>query len=65
MSTAGIGREGINAESIEAWNGPLFDRFVRFRHLVATGVALHGELALELLDLKPGQRVLDIGCGGG
>lgn len=54
-----------NAEAIEAWDGPLFDRFVRFRHLLTTGLAQHGDLALELFPPPPGGRVLDIGCGFG
>jgi SAM-dependent methyltransferase len=54
-----------NAEAITAWDGPLFDRFVRFRHIVTSGLGEHGEKALELFPLQPGQRVLDIGCGFG
>jgi SAM-dependent methyltransferase len=54
-----------NAEAIEAWDGPLFDRFVRFRHIVVAGLAIHGERALRLFPPQPGQRVLDIGCGFG
>jgi SAM-dependent methyltransferase len=54
-----------NAEAIEAWDGPLFDRFVRFRDIVVAGLASHGEVALRLFPPQPGQRVLDIGCGFG
>jgi SAM-dependent methyltransferase len=54
-----------NAEAIEAWDGPLFDGFLRFRHLITTGVAPHSERALELVPPQPGWRVLDIGCGFG
>ena len=54
-----------NAEAIEAWDGPLFDRFLRFRHIVTTGLGAHGEEALRLVPPQPGQRVLDIGCGFG
>jgi SAM-dependent methyltransferase len=57
--------EGVNAEAIEAWDGPLYDRFVRFRHIVTTGLGAHGEEALRLVPPQPGQRVLDIGCGFG
>jgi ubiquinone/menaquinone biosynthesis C-methylase UbiE len=56
---------GANAEAIQAWDGPLFDRFVRFRHIVTTGLGAHGERALELYPPQAGQRVLDIGCGFG
>ena len=56
---------GANAEAIEAWDGPLFDRFVRFRHIVVNGLKAHGDEALRLFAPQPGQRVLDIGCGFG
>jgi SAM-dependent methyltransferase len=58
-------RSGANAEAIEAWDGPLFDRFVRFRHIVTEGLGMHGEEALRLFPPQPGQRVLDLGCGFG
>jgi ubiquinone/menaquinone biosynthesis C-methylase UbiE len=54
-----------NAEAIRAWDGPLYDRFVRFRELVTTGLGAHGEAALALFPPQPGQRVLDLGCGFG
>jgi SAM-dependent methyltransferase len=54
-----------NAEAIEAWDGPLFDRFVRFRAVLVAGLAPHGECALRLVPPQPGWRVLDIGCGFG
>jgi SAM-dependent methyltransferase len=57
--------ENANAEAIQAWDGPLYDRFVRFRHIVVAGLAIHGEEALRLFPPQPGQRVLDIGCGFG
>jgi ubiquinone/menaquinone biosynthesis C-methylase UbiE len=54
-----------NAEAIEAWDGPLYDRFLRFRDIVTTGLGAHGEEALRLFPPQPGQRVLDVGCGFG
>ena len=62
--TAGTA-DGDNAEAIQAWDGPLFDRFVRFRDIVTTGLGNHGEEALRLFPPQPGQRVVDIGCGFG
>ena len=56
---------GENAEAITAWDGPLYDRFVRFREIVTTGLGAHGEAALHLVRPQPGQRVLDIGSGFG
>jgi ubiquinone/menaquinone biosynthesis C-methylase UbiE len=54
-----------NEEAIEAWNGVLFDRFVRFRDIVTAGLGAHGEAALEAHPPHLGERVLDIGCGFG
>jgi ubiquinone/menaquinone biosynthesis C-methylase UbiE len=54
-----------NDEAIEAWNGVLFDRFLKYREIVTTGLGAHGEVALRLYPPQPGQRVLDIGCGFG
>ena len=54
-----------NEEALEAWNGPLFDRFVQFRDVVTNGLGAHGEAALATHPPQPGERVLDIGCGFG
>lgn len=54
-----------NEEAIRAWDGPLYDRFVRFRETVTSGLGAHGEEALRLHPPQPGQRVLDVGCGFG
>jgi SAM-dependent methyltransferase len=54
-----------NEESTEAWSGPLFERFVRFRPYVAEGLGQHGEAALAAHPPRPGDRVLDVGCGFG
>ncbi|MEA2334426.1 MAG: hypothetical protein QOG40_916 [Solirubrobacteraceae bacterium] len=54
-----------NDEAIEAWDGPLYDRFVRFRHLLADGLGVHGDEALRVTAPAPGERALDIGCGFG
>jgi ubiquinone/menaquinone biosynthesis C-methylase UbiE len=57
--------DGVNAEAIQAWDGPLYDRWLRFRHVVTTGLGAHGDAALALVPPQQGQRVLDIGCGLG
>jgi ubiquinone/menaquinone biosynthesis C-methylase UbiE len=66
MSTTASNQQlSDNDEAIRAWDGPLYDRFVRFRETVTTGLGSHGEEALRLHPPMPGQRVLDIGCGFG
>jgi ubiquinone/menaquinone biosynthesis C-methylase UbiE len=56
---------GVNAEAIQAWDGPLFDRFLQYRHILTTGLGAHGDEALRLYPPQEGRRVLDIGCGFG
>ena len=50
---------------VEAWNTVLFDKFVRFKHLLVDGLSQHSDAALARGDYAPGQRVLDVGCGFG
>lgn len=54
-----------NREATEAWSGPLFERFVRYRDLVADGLGAHGEVAMEAHPPRAGDRVVDLGCGFG
>jgi ubiquinone/menaquinone biosynthesis C-methylase UbiE len=50
---------------IEAWNTVLFDKFVRFKHLIVDGLAPHSDAAFARYPFAKGARVLDIGCGFG
>jgi SAM-dependent methyltransferase len=54
-----------NREATKAWSGPLFDRFVKYRDLVAAGLGAHGEVAMAVHPPRPGDRVVDLGCGFG
>jgi SAM-dependent methyltransferase len=54
-----------NAEAIQAWDGPLFERWLRYRHIYTEGLGAHGEEALRICPPQPGDRVLDVGCGLG
>jgi SAM-dependent methyltransferase len=57
--------DAANQEATDAWSGPLFERFVRFRPFVAEGLGAHGEVALAAHPPRQGDRILDIGCGFG
>lgn len=54
-----------NREATEAWSGPLFETFVRFRELVTGGLGAHGEAAMAAYPPRSGDRVVDLGCGFG
>lgn len=54
-----------NVEATEAWSGPLFDLFVKYRELTAAGLGAHGDAALGISAPRPGDRILDLGCGFG
>ena len=54
-----------NAEAAEAWSGPLFDLFFKYRDLVSDGLGAHGEEALRVNPPRRGDRVIDLGCGFG
>jgi SAM-dependent methyltransferase len=54
-----------NAEATQAWDGPLFERFVQYRDIIVGGLANHGEKALALYPPHAGANALDIGCGFG
>ncbi|MFL5901136.1 MAG: class I SAM-dependent methyltransferase [Solirubrobacterales bacterium] len=54
-----------NREATEAWSGPLFETFVKYRDLVTGGLGAHGEAAMKAHPPRPGERVVDLGCGFG
>jgi SAM-dependent methyltransferase len=54
-----------NLEATEAWSGPLFEAFVKYRELVTGGLGAHGEAAMAAHPPQTGDRVLDLGCGFG
>lgn len=50
---------------VEAWNTVLFDKFVRFKHLLIAGLGGHSDELLSRGRFHAGDRVLDVGCGFG
>lgn len=50
---------------VEAWNTVLFDKFVRFRHLLTTGLSGHSDACFRRRPPRAGSSLLDVGCGFG
>ena len=54
-----------NTEAAEAWNGVLFDVWLKYRQIIVREIAAHSDLALAKFPPPVGGRVLDFGCGLG
>jgi SAM-dependent methyltransferase len=65
MSTPEVQDFAGNDEAISAWDGVLFDRWLKYRHIFVNGLAAHGDEALRRFPPRTGWRVLDVGCGLG
>jgi ubiquinone/menaquinone biosynthesis C-methylase UbiE len=47
------------------WNDVLVAKFERFRDILQRGLSYHSAVPLARLDVAPGSRALDVGCGWG
>jgi SAM-dependent methyltransferase len=54
-----------NAQQIEYWNGPAGERWARAQDRIDHHLGLITEALVAFAAPLPGERVLDIGCGGG
>jgi ubiquinone/menaquinone biosynthesis C-methylase UbiE len=55
----------MNDDFISCWNEILVPKWNRFRHLLSGNGAIHSDIAYADFQFRPGDKVLDIGCGYG
>ena len=53
------------SQYVEFWNNVLVPKFVRWRHILVDGLTLHSAKVFPSLAVKPGDKVVDAGCGFG
>ena len=47
------------------WKDVLVAKFERFRNIMLEGLSYHSEIPFRTLDVPPGAKILDVGCGWG
>lgn len=50
---------------VDFWNETLAPKFIAFQHILEGGLSRHSENVMPMLDVRKGDRVLDVGCGFG
>lgn len=54
-----------NTQYVDFWNNVLVPKFVRWKHIIVDGLTLHSEAIFPTLRVRPGDKVVDVGCGFG
>jgi len=54
-----------NLGFVECWNEILTPKWIRFRHLLSGNGKIHSDIAYADFGIRPGDKVLDVGCGFG
>ncbi len=60
-----LSNDGPNAEQIEYWNGDAGERWARYQDKLDSMLQPFSDAVLRIGAVKPGERILDVGCGCG
>jgi len=55
----------VRSQYVDFWNEVLVPKFVRWKHIIVDGLTLHSAAVFPTLKVRPGDRVIDAGCGFG
>lgn len=57
--------ESQRGQYVDFWNRVLVPKFIRWKHILVDGLTLHSEAIFPTLAVRPGDTVVDAGCGFG
>lgn len=52
-------------EYVDFWNEILVPKFIRWKHILVDGLTHHSAQVFPRLEVRPGDRLVDVGCGFG
>lgn len=65
MSATPAATAGSSNEFVDFWNDILVPKFTKYRHILVGGLTHHSENIFPKLEIREGDKAVDVGCGFG
>ena len=65
MSATAAPVAGSSNEFVDFWNDILVPKFTKYRHILVGGLTHHSEKIFPKLEIRAGDKAVDVGCGFG